>query len=136
MKILNMINDTTFILCWMIFMHIVDDYYLQGVLAKMKQKSWWKANASGKLYKHDYIAALICHGFSWSFMIMLPLAISSYNNIYIIFVIVNMIIHCIVDDLKANKLKINLIIDQLIHLIQIIVSWLLHITCVGRHSLC
>ena len=23
-------------------MHIVDDYYLQGILAKMKQKSWWK----------------------------------------------------------------------------------------------
>ena len=27
-----------FILLFMIMMHIVDDYYLQGILAKMKQK--------------------------------------------------------------------------------------------------
>lgn len=25
----------------MIFMHIIDDYCLQGILASMKQKSWW-----------------------------------------------------------------------------------------------
>ena len=30
-----------FILLFMIMMHIVDDYYLQGILASMKQKSWW-----------------------------------------------------------------------------------------------
>ena len=28
----------------MIFLHIVDDYYLQGVLAKMKQRKWWEDN--------------------------------------------------------------------------------------------
>lgn len=26
-----MIKDSMFILYWMIFMHIVDDYYLQGI---------------------------------------------------------------------------------------------------------
>ena len=26
----------------MIFMHILDDYCLQGILASMKQKEWWR----------------------------------------------------------------------------------------------
>ena len=38
----------------MLFCHIVDDYYLQGILASMKQKSWWEANAPVPLYKNDY----------------------------------------------------------------------------------
>ena len=35
----------------MVFLHIVDDYYLQGVLATMKQKDWWIKNAPNKKYK-------------------------------------------------------------------------------------
>ena len=31
-----------FIILWMIFFHIVDDYYLQCWLASAKQKQWWK----------------------------------------------------------------------------------------------
>ena len=64
-----------FVLMWMLFMHIVDDYYLQGILAKMKQKSWWKDNAPQDIYKNDYIVALIMHSISWAFCIMLPLAV-------------------------------------------------------------
>ena len=59
------------LLLTMIFLHIVDDYYLQGWLASAKQKSWWEQNALDKLYKHDYIMALFMHSFSWAFMIML-----------------------------------------------------------------
>ena len=62
-----------FILFAMIFCHIVDDYYLQGILASMKQRQWWKENAPNKMYEHDYIVALIMHAFSWSFMISIPL---------------------------------------------------------------
>lgn len=29
------------LLLLMIFAHIIDDYYLQGILAHMKQKVWW-----------------------------------------------------------------------------------------------
>ncbi len=47
-----------FVLLSMIFLHIVDDYYLQGILASMKQKSWWEENAPQRLYKYDYIVAL------------------------------------------------------------------------------
>ena len=32
-----------FCLLLMIFLHIIDDYKLQGILASMKQKNWWIA---------------------------------------------------------------------------------------------
>lgn len=111
-----------FIILAMIFCHIVDDYYLQGWLASAKQKKWWEENAPQKLYNHDYIMALIMHSMSWSFMIMLPIAISMSFNVSILFVIIfilNAVIHALVDNLKANKLQISLITDQLIHLSQI-----------------
>lgn len=113
----------------MIFCHIVDDYYLQGCLANMKQKKWWKQNAPQELYKYDYIVALIAHSFSWAFMILLPLMIYMFVNncfsisFYITSLIINIIIHAVTDNLKANKLTINLIIDQSIHLIQILISY-------------
>ena len=118
-----------FILFCMIFFHIVDDYYLQGWLASAKQKSWWEKNAPDKLYKYDYIMALFMHSFSWSFMIMLPLTVYTIivgGTWYPVLYIINLIIHFIVDDLKANKKKINLIQDQCIHMIQILGTWILY----------
>lgn len=118
------------ILFSMLFCHIVDDYYLQGVLASMKQKSWWEKNAPDKLYKNDYIMALFMHSFSWSFMIMIPIIVYimtsgiELKEWLIIPYFVNMAIHAIVDDLKANKRVINLVQDQIIHLVQIIVTWI------------
>ena len=111
-----------FVILLMIFCHIVDDYYLQGILASMKQKKWWKENAPEKMYKYDYIWALIIHAFSWAFMIMLPITFVMNFQIDILFGIIfgiNVIIHAIVDNEKANKFRINLWVDQLIHLAQI-----------------
>ena len=119
-----------FILLSMIFLHIIDDYKLQGVLASMKQKTWWEEQKGYKpLYKHDYIPALIEHSFSWTFMIMLPIAIFLKFNIgwWVVAYIANMTIHAFVDNLKANKFKINLVIDQTIHIVQIVVTWLIFI---------
>ena len=117
-----------FTLFLMIFAHIFDDYYKQGILASMKQKAWWKENAPDAMYRFDYIAALIAHSFSWSFMIMLPVALVYHSSIgplaYGIALLANMVIHAIVDDLKANRKKINLIVDQSAHLVQIFVTWL------------
>ncbi len=113
------------ILFVMIFAHIVDDYFLQGILAKMKQKTWWEENAPDKMYSHDYIVALIAHAFSWSFMITVPtLLISNKYFIMCIFIVVNTILHAYIDNEKANERSINLIIDQLLHMIQIICLWL------------
>lgn len=127
-----MLKDTGFIFFWMIFMHIVDDYYLQGILAQMKQKKWWIENAPQDLYKNDYKIALLCHGFSWAFMIMLPLAISCYSEYWCVFVFINMIIHCFIDNLKANELKINLATDQALHIVQLLVSWILYIVLIWQ----
>lgn len=114
------------ILFCMIFCHIVDDYYLQGVLAKLKQRSWWEENAPQEEYKNDYKIALRMHAFSWSFMIMLPFIIAGANQFAICCsILVNTIIHAFVDDLKANKKKINLVTDQKIHILQIFASWIL-----------
>lgn len=112
----------------MMFFHIVDDYYLQGWLASAKQKSWWEKNSPDKLYEHDYIWALIMHSFSWSFMIMLPIAYVQEFNIGFAFLIVfvlNVTAHALVDDLKANGKCINLWQDQIIHMFQIIMTFLL-----------
>lgn len=119
-----------FVLLWMIFFHIVDDYYLQGWLASAKQESYWKENAPDEKYKHDYIWALIMHSFSWSFMIMLPIAYVNGFDISYGFVIIfafNVAIHAFVDNAKANWKLINLWQDQLIHLAQIGVTSLLMI---------
>ena len=125
------------ILILMLFAHLVDDYYLQGWLASAKQKKWWKKNAPDKLYSKDYIMALFCHSLSWSIMVFLPILIYSlYNQIdldwFYLAIPINLIIHAIVDDLKANKFKINLIVDQSIHFIQITITWItfLFIYCI------
>ena len=115
-----------FIILSMIFCHIVDDYYLQGVLASMKQKSWWYKSLDKRCFnkhKHDYMVALIMHSFSWAFMIMLPLAIVAKFQIGTPFSVVfaaNVIIHAYTDNLKANELKINLVQDQTIHMLQVL----------------
>lgn len=115
--------NNTFIFLLMIFMHVIDDFNLQGWLASAKQKEYWMENAPQDLHKYDYICALIIHSFSWAFMIMLPIAYYISFEIDAIFVVVlvaNTIIHAAVDDLKANKREINLWVDQLIHILQIV----------------
>ena len=119
-----------FILLAMIFLHIIDDYKLQGILASMKQNKWWREQKEYKdLYKNDYLMALVEHSFSWTFMIMLPIAFTLHFNIgwWLIAYILNMAIHAFIDNLKANKFKINLVTDQFIHLTQIVITWLVFI---------
>lgn len=114
--------NIVFVILLMIFCHIVDDYYLQGWLASAKQKQYWQENAPQDLYKRDYIWALIMHSCSWAFMIMLPIAYINSFAVDVAFVIIfamNVTIHAMIDDLKANKKKINLWEDQLIHILQI-----------------
>lgn len=121
-----------FVLLLMIFLHIIDDYKLQaGVLNNLKQKKFWEENAPDELYKYDYIWALIMHSFSWSFMIMLPFAFILDFNINIAFVIMfilNLISHALIDNMKANQHSINLIHDQILHIVQIIFTWWLMIS--------
>jgi len=115
-----------FILFLMIFLHLVDDFHLQGCLANLKQKEWWKKNCPHPMYEKDYIISLLAHSFEWTFIMMLPLAlVTPIGNLFIVIFILNIIIHSLVDDLKANKKSINLILDQVFHLEQIVITWIL-----------
>ena len=120
----------------MLFCHIVDDYYLQGVLAKMKQRKWWRDNNSDIRYINDYRAALLAHSFSWSFMIHLPMVAAMLINgmtlpyQMLITFFINVLFHYAVDNEKANRYSINLIVDQTIHFFQVTATWLIIIiTC-------
>lgn len=111
----------------MLFAHIVDDYYLQGILANMKQKTWWEHSEWYKpLYKNDYKMALLIHSMSWSIMILLPCMIMyEISGLMLLGTfIINAVIHYYIDDLKANRGKINLVVDQSIHIAQVILTWM------------
>ena len=114
------------LLLTMVFLHIVDDFYLQGVLARMKQKDYWKENVPDKLYEKDYIAALIAHGYSWSFMVHIPVLIySKHHGLALASCLLQALIHLYIDNCKANKKSINLIQDQSFHLLQILIIWVI-----------
>jgi len=121
------------ILFAMIFCHIADDFYLQGIMKEMKQKAWWREQTDKELYRNDYIVVLFLHAFSWTCMIhvpvILPMVLSGeYINPawpLLIFAI-NWTIHTVVDNEKANKLSINLVADQMIHIAQVVLTWIVY----------
>ena len=138
-----MLTYKIFILIAMILLHIIEDFHLQGILATMKQKSWWEhelikthkyTEKTWNKYKYDYVISLIVHSLENSIFIVLPIIIdqliytfttnpnNSYFIMWIAYILFNTIVHSYIDDLKCNKLKINLITDQLLHFITII--WL------------
>lgn len=115
--------NNIFILFLMIFLHIADDYYFQGILAQMKQKTFWQENAPEPMYRYDYLWALIMHAFSWTFMVMLPVMFINNFNLdaeFLLYFIFHLVLHAQTDDLKANARKINLWQDQIIHMLQIL----------------
>ena len=116
---------------WLMFLlHIVDDFVLQPIcLSKLKQRDWWQKNAPNSFYKNDYKIALGIHALSWSIMIHLPLFLIGSEIALGVSILSNGVIHYITDDFKANKKKINLQIDQSIHLLQIFITWSLFILC-------
>lgn len=117
------------VLLAMIFCHVVDDYVLQApCLSELKQRSWWRKHAPSRAYKFDYIPALAMHAMSWSYMIMLPISIVhkfELNGAFFIVFILNALIHGITDHFKANRYCINLVVDQSIHISQILVTAIL-----------
>lgn len=122
------------LLLLMLFCHIVDDYYLQGILASMKQRKWWRDNAPDQMYQYDWVIALLEHAFSWAFIVHLPLLLYRYLGlieysgfVFLASFTINWIIHAVVDHLKANLFKISLIQDQVFHICQIAMTWIVFI---------
>ena len=128
-------------LFWLcMLLHLVADYTLQGCLANLKQKKWWdeelkklayKTNdteAQQKLftkYEYDYMAALYSHSFMWGILTFLPVMFLVTPHEFSIVVFTNSVIHTIVDHMKANLYVINLCQDQLLHVLQIVVTLVL-----------
>ena len=119
------------ILLLMVFCHLIDDFVLQDKFTYLKQKSWWEKTCrdeglSIEKYGKDYVMALFEHSLEWSIAIILPIIfiLDVPGWVLLCSVAINTIIHYIVDNAKANQLRLNLIQDQLIHFIQIIVTWL------------
>ena len=117
----------------MLFCHIVDDYYLQGILASMKQKAWWrKQEGYSEKYADDWFVALFMHAFSWAFMINLIFIILGININFIFFSItINCAIHILIDHLKANVKLINLCTDQALHIIQMWITFVVALVILG-----
>lgn len=114
-----------------IFLHIFADFNLQGIMADMKQKDFWKKYPSK--YQLDYVMPLIGHAFQWSFFVHLPILlvatwiqidlIEMYAALSIVF---HTIVHAGIDTLKANDHKTTLIQDQFYHILQLIVIWAIY----------
>ena len=123
-----------FLLLVMILMHIIDDFVLQSAcLYKLKQKEYWES--AGEKYKNDYVAGLLIHSISWSIMIMLPILLFldlSEGALFMYgWVILMAILHACIDHEKANAKTINLWQDQLIHFVQIMVTYIVFISIFG-----
>lgn len=116
-----------------IALHIIVDFHLQGCLADLKQKKWWLDNVFAKGFDHkyekDYLAALIIHSLEWSIFVHIPVLFMTYHftgsgsiiSLILFFsILLHAGIHAFIDDLKCNKLKINLVQDQILHLGQLV----------------
>ncbi len=128
----------------MVWLHIFADFHLQGILASMKQKDWWKSQSTDPLYKNDYKVSLVVHAFDWAFIVLLPIFIALWRDmsvltprliarviVYILLLVGNACLHYGIDDMKANSKSISLLDDQFAHMIQIVVTWLIGIFIAG-----
>ena len=129
----------------MCFMHVLEDFHLQGLLGQLKQKQVWvdycrRESFSFTKYKNDYKVCLFWHAFEWTCFMMAPIYILScfyfcmdtlgiWVPIFIMFC-VNIYIHYLVDNAKCNELKINLVVDQLVHAGQIVATWVIYVIMV------
>lgn len=136
------------VLVIMLFLHVFADFNLQGILADMKQKAWWKRrikDLDNTIYANDYKIALAVHAFMWTFVVTLPMVIFGWPVIcgefgwaavkeiliYLMLIVANSMLHYVADDCKANEKSIDLATDQLVHVIQVCGMWLIWSLFVG-----
>ena len=149
-----MISYKIFILFLMLLMHYIEDFHLQGCLANLKQKKWWEKQMSNNdiyshyvleysIYKNDYKMSLFAHSIENALFVMLPLIVDMLilefthclQNTWILFIPSTILIcvsHYLIDDSKANEMKINLVQDQLYHLCVILLIFLCYFPIIGE----
>lgn len=137
----------------MIFMHFIGDVYLQGnSLSNAKRREYWKIVEQRTGIKHPYshICFLMLHSFLWSFTTLLPILLkiifykiliisglipepSSFQNLilfYLTAIAANTLAHGFIDNAKSNLKQIGEIQDQILHIIQITITFILYIKLV------
>lgn len=110
------------VLILMLLAHFFADFHLQGILADMKQEQWWKQQEGYKSkYKYDYLAALAIHSTEWTLWVMIPLFLLPHLDLgmFLLLAALNIVVHSLTDNSKANYKDISLVQDQAIHLAQI-----------------
>lgn len=76
---LDAIGNALFILASMFFMHVVADFNLQGIMASMKQKTWWQKQEgydeedNGNDYKFLCFGIVFSGLFVLCFLCLLPM---------------------------------------------------------------
>ena len=118
----SIIHNWIFVFWVCVVLHLIADFNLQGILADMKQIRWWRSKTANEKYKHDWIAALMCHSFMWSILTFCPLIFLTNGYVFSCIIIFNAGIHACIDVMKANLGWINLTEDQIFHLMQIMVT--------------
>ena len=120
----DIFKDPIALLATMAFFHVLADFVLQGVCLYKLKESKTRENLD-EFYKYDWVPSILIHGFSWAFMVMLPVLVTNMLPTwkYAILLATNAIIHSVVDHLKANLKVINLCHDQFLHLLQIVGIW-------------
>ena len=115
-----------FVFVWTLFMHVLDDYGLQGVWHSMKQRTFPGTEAEMEESNiFSAIPALLCHALSWSFMTMLPIAYYynfQVNTYFVLFFFSNTWWHAIIQHSKPQIKGVNFALEQSFHIIQIIVT--------------
>lgn len=135
------------IICVMLFLHVFADYSLQGILADMKQKSWWIEKLGMKdakelvnsKYSKDYLVALITHAFEWTFVVMIPMLYFCVKNscempmifAYVFLLVTETAIHAGIDNDKANNKILSLVGDQFLHIVQVFSIWFVWLISFG-----
>ena len=110
------------VLILMLLAHFFADFHLQDILADMKQEQWWKRQEGyNSKNKYDYVAALAIHSAEWTLWMMIPLFLLPHLDlgIFLLLAVLNIVVHSLTDDSKANYKDISLVQDQAIHLAQI-----------------
>lgn len=132
------------VLILMILIHVIADFHLQGIMAQMKQKSWWTEQIERapekdrkemrEMYGHDHVPVLLLHGFEWTILVSLPiLYLSDWTlpPIMWFFLFCMVAYHALFDHMKCNLDCINLVQDQFLHMLQIVGIWVIWMNIQG-----
>lgn len=82
----------------------------------------FKISGIESMYEKDYIVGLVLHSIMWSMVTFLPFIPVVTCRTYLIIVVINAILHGVIDHIKCNLYAINLTTDQFLHFVQIVAT--------------